>query len=153
MRRAAVPAGLWLALAMAAPAPAGAVSDPGEMLADPAQEARAERVGSRLRCLVCQNESIEDSDAKLAGDLRRIVRQQVRAGRGDAEIVGWMVARYGQFVRLQPPFGPATLLLWAAPLLALAVGGALVLPPRRRAAPAPLSAEERAALSRLRDPS
>ncbi len=80
--------------------PARAISDPAEMLANPAQEARAEQIGRQLRCLVCQNESIEDSGADLARDLRGIVRQRVAAGDTDSQITAWMVARYGEFVRL-----------------------------------------------------
>ena len=131
-------------------APAHAISDPAERLADPAQEARAEAVGGQLRCLVCQNESIEDSGADLARDLRRIVRQRVAAGDDDAAIVAWMVARYGDFVRLQPPFRPLTWLLWGSPVLALLVGGGFAWGARRRTAEAaaPLTGAEQA---RLRD--
>ena len=131
--------------------PALALSDPAEMLRDPAQEARAEQVGSQLRCLVCQNESIEDSGADLARDLRAIVRQRVAAGDTDRQVVAWMVARYGNFVRLRPPLDSATLLLWGSPFLALFAGlGAAWLARRRPAAgPAPLSESERARLDEL----
>ncbi len=115
-------AALALLLALAAPTLARAVSDPSEMLADPRQEARAEGIGRELRCLVCQNEDIEDSSADLARDLRHIVRTQVTAGRSDREIMAWMVARYGNFVRLAPPFTLGTALLWLMPVLALAAG-------------------------------
>jgi cytochrome c-type biogenesis protein CcmH len=130
-----------------------AVSDPAEMLRDPAQEERARGLGRELRCMVCQNQSIEDSDADLARDLRRIVREQVAAGRSDGEIMGYLHDRYGDFVLLRPPLKLATLALWAAPALALGLGGALILMARRprgaAGAPAPLSAAERARLAEL----
>ncbi len=144
-------AGLVLALLLLLAGPASALSDPVEMLRDPAQEARAERIGSQLRCLVCQNESIEDSGAGLARDLRAIVRQRVVAGDSDRQVVAWMVARYGNFVRLSPPLGASTLLLWFSPVLALGVGlGAAGLARRGRpAGPAPLSEAERVRLAEL----
>ncbi len=143
---------LLLALALLLPAGiAHAISDPAEMLPDKAQEARAEAVGRQLRCLVCQNESIEDSGADLARDLRAIVRQRVTAGDSDAEIIDWMVARYGDFVRLRPPFTPLTAILWATPVLALAAGFAAVALRRRPAPPAPLDAQEQARLKALLD--
>jgi cytochrome c-type biogenesis protein CcmH len=134
--------------------PAWAVSDPAETLANPAQEARAEAIGHQLRCLVCQNESIEDSGADLARDLRHVVRQRVAAGDSDTQVVAWMVARYGNFVRLRPPLDAATLLLWGSPVLALLAGiGAAVLAARRRPPPpAQLTAEERARLAELTHP-
>lgn len=130
---------------------AWAISDPAEMLPNPQQEARAERIGRQLRCLVCQNESIEDSAADLARDLRRIVRQRVVAGDSDQQVVAWMVARYGDFVRLSPPLEWQTLLLWGSPGLALVAGGLVVLAHRRhRPKPlAPLSEAEQARLSDL----
>ena len=141
---------LLLLAAMAFSAPAWAIADPAEALPDPTQEARAVEIGSQLRCLVCQNESIEDSGADLARDLRRIVRQHVAAGESEAEITRWMVARYGDFVRLRPPFNWLTALLWASPIIALGVGIALATGLRRRAEPpAPLSAEEQQRLARL----
>ena len=131
--------------------PALAVSDPAELLPDRAQELRAETLGHQLRCLVCQNESIEDSDADLARDLRRIIRQRIVAGDSDQQVTEWMAARYGNFVRLRPPFNALTLLLWGAPLIALLVGIAAVLIAGRRrpAAPAPLSDAERQRLADL----
>ena len=131
--------------------PAYAISDPREMLTDPAQEARAEQIGSQLRCLVCQNESIEDSNADLARDLRAIVRQRVHAGDTDKQIMAWMVARYGSFVRLRPPLSAATLLLWGTPVLALLAGAAAAVLGRGRArvAPAPLTEAEQARLAEL----
>ena len=107
--------------------PALAISDPAEMLPNPAQEARAEQIGRQLRCLVCQNESIEDSGADLARDLRTIVRQRVVAGDTDRQVTAWMVARYGDFVRLRPPFNAVTALLWLSPILALGIGLGLVI--------------------------
>ncbi len=134
-------------------APAFAISDPNEALPDPKQEARAVAIGEQLRCLVCQNESIEDSGADLARDLRHIVRQQVAAGKTDQQVIDWLVARYGNFVRLRPPFEASTLLLWGSPVLALAGGAAIVLLARRRQgeSPPPLSDAERKRLRRLLD--
>ena len=134
------------ALVLLAAVPALAISDPKEMLPDPKQEARAEYVGSQLRCLVCQNESIEDSNADLAKDLRAIVRQRVAAGDSNQQIMDWMVARYGEFVRLKPPFMASTVLLWATPFLGLLAGGLAAWASRRRnpVAPAPLTAQEQA---------
>ena len=142
--------GLWVVLLLLA-GPAWGISDPAEMMRDPAQEARAEQVGRQLRCLVCQNESIEDSNADLAKDLRRVVRTRIAAGDTDAQVVGWMTARYGDFVRLRPPFNAVTALLWASPVLAVLAGLGAVLLARRRtpAAPAPLSEAERRRLSEL----
>jgi cytochrome c-type biogenesis protein CcmH len=140
-----------LALLLALTAPALAVDSPREMLPDPQQEARAETIGQELRCLVCQNESIEDSSADLARDLRKIVRERVASGESDQQVIGWMVERYGNFVRLRPPFDAATLLLWGSPVLALAAGAVAVLASRRRsvAAPQPLTEEERQRLAQL----
>lgn len=145
--------GLLVALALLIAVPAWAVSDPAEMLPNPAQERRAERIGSELRCLVCQNESIEDSEADLARDLRRIVRQRVAAGDSDRQVIAWMVGRYGDFVRLRPPFEPLTFLLWFSPVLALGAGAVAVVAGRRRQKPVPpLSEAERARLADLLAP-
>ena len=116
-----------------------------------AQEARAEAIGDQLRCLVCQNESIEDSDAKLAGQLRSIIRTQVVQGLPDASIMNYMVQRYGIFVLLKPPFSKLTMLLYASPFLALLMGFlAAWLARRSRVAPVqPLSEAETARLSKL----
>ena len=102
--------------------PALAISDPAEMLPNAGQEARAEAVGRQLRCLVCQNESIEDSNADLAKDLRHLVRVQIGGGATDTEAVAWVVARYGDFVRLRPPVNAVTALLWGSPVIAVGVG-------------------------------
>ena len=131
---------------------AGAAGDPADRLADPAREARARDLFREVRCLVCQNESIDDSEAELASDLRRIVRQQVAAGRTDAEVRSFLVARYGKFVLLKPPFDAGTALLWLTPFGVVAGAGLLLW--RRRGGggtdPAvPLSAEEEARLRQL----
>ena len=148
------PALLAFVLASVLAGPAYAISDPAEMLPNPAQETRAEQIGRQLRCLVCQNESIEDSGADLAKDLRTIVRQRVAAGDTDRQVTAWMVARYGDFVRLRPPFNAVTALLWLSPLVALALGFAAVVAGRRHrvVAPAPLSPAERARLADLTRP-
>jgi cytochrome c-type biogenesis protein CcmH len=131
--------------------PAFAVSDPAELLPDRIQEQRAEALGHQLRCLVCQNESVEESNADLARDLRRIIRQRILAGDSDQQVTDWMVARYGNFVRLRPPFNAITLGLWGAPAIALLAGVAAALIARRRrpAAPAPLTDAERRRLADL----
>ncbi len=142
---------LWLGML----APAGAV-EPGEMLADPALEARARQIGKELRCLVCQNQSIDDSGAPLAKDLRLLVRERLVAGASDAQVVAFVTERYGDFVRLRPPFKPATWALWLGPAAILMLGiGAIAMGFRRRrrrtAEPAPLSAEERRRFEALFD--
>ena len=121
------------------------------MLANPAQEARAEQVGRQLRCLVCQNESIEDSNADLAKDLRAKVRGRIAAGDSDDAATAWVVSRYGDFVRLRPPFNAVTAVLWASPVLAVLAGLGFALTARRRApaVPAPLSDAERRRLDSL----
>ena len=132
--------------------PAFAISSPAEMLPDRAMELRAEHVGHELRCLVCQNESIEESDADLARDLRKIIRQHVAAGQSNREIVAWMVARYGNFVRLRPPFDWATMALWGSPVIAVLVGGGAAFVgwrQRRRTGPPPLTDAEREKLAEL----
>ncbi|WP_165189941.1 cytochrome c-type biogenesis protein [Caulobacter soli] len=114
---------------------AGAAADPAERLADPVQEARARTIFREVRCLVCQNESIDDSEASLAGDLRQVVRDQVKQGRSDKQIRAFLVERYGEFVLLKPPFSAGNALLWATPAIALILGGVLmVLLLRRRTA-------------------
>ena len=110
---------------LAAPEPLQAV-EPDEILADPAMEARARDLGRELRCLVCQNQSIEDSDAPLARDLRVILRQRIEAGDSDEAAVAWIVERYGDYVLLRPPLRSDTVLLWGAPLVALASGALVV---------------------------
>ncbi|HCX68202.1 cytochrome c-type biogenesis protein [Parvibaculum sp.] len=105
--------------------PALALVSPSERLSDPVQEARAREISKELRCLVCQNQSIDDSDAELAGDLRRIVRERIAAGDTDEEVFDYVVDRYGEFVLMTPRFEPATWALWLGPLLVLLVGGAV----------------------------
>lgn len=131
--------------------PAFAVSDPAELLPDRQQEQRAETLGHQLRCLVCQNESVEESNADLARDLRRIIRQRIVSGDSDQQVTDWMVARYGDFVRLRPPFNAMTFVLWGAPGLAVLAGIAAVLVARRRrpAPPEPLNEAERRRLADL----
>lgn len=130
---------------------AAASSDPAERLSDPAKEARARALFKDIRCLVCQNESIDDSEADLAGDLRRVVRSQITAGRSDAEIKRYLQSKYGQFVLLRPPFDWTNAALWAAPFGLLVIGGAVIVLRRRRdpALDAPLSAEESERLKAL----
>lgn len=130
-----------------------AAGDPSERLPDPAQEARARDLFEEIRCVVCQNESINDSEAELARDLRRVVREQVGAGRSDAQIRTYLVDRYGEFVLLKPSFGPANAALWLTPalLLLLAAGGILWRARRARGeiVVESLSAEEEARLATL----
>lgn len=95
-------------------------------LTDPAQEARAQALDSEIRCVVCQNEPIAQSTAEVAGDMRQLVRERVAAGDSDAEIRAFFRARYGDFVLLRPPVDSRTWLLWATPLLLLALGAALI---------------------------
>ena len=136
-----------LVLCAAAPAPAAQ-----GRLADPAQEARAHALFRQIRCVVCQNETIDDSEADLAGDLRGIVRQQIVAGRSDADIRRFLVDRYGQFVLMKPRFDAANALLWLGPFALVGAGLAALLAARRGAGaePAGLSPEEAARVAALR---
>ena len=113
-----------LALVFAWPPPAWAVN-PDEVLSDPVMENRAREISRGLRCLVCQNQSIDDSDADLAKDLRFIVRERLTAGDSDAQVVDFVVSRYGDYVLLKPPFKLATLVLWLGP--AAIAGGGLIM--------------------------
>jgi len=125
-------------------------ADPGDRLANPGQETRARSLFRETRCLVCQGQSIDDSDALLAGDLRRLVRQQVAQGRTDAQIRAFLAERYGDFVLLRPPFSPLTAILWLGPFVVVAVGaGILYARARPRPSEPPLSPEEEAALAAL----
>ena len=110
-----------LVLLLMAATPAGAVL-PDEMLADPVLEARARDISKNLRCLVCQNQSIDDSDADLAKDLRIIVRERLTAGDSDSAVVDYVVARYGDLVLLKPPFKGTTLVLWLGPPVIAGLG-------------------------------
>jgi cytochrome c-type biogenesis protein CcmH len=127
---------------------------PSEMLKDPAQEARAREISKGLRCVVCQNESIDESNAEIAHDMRVLVRERIVAGDTDKQIIEYMRSRYGDYVLLAPRFMTSTLALWIGPLIILVIGGFIVAARLRntpRAAAAPLSAEERAALDALND--
>jgi len=112
---------LFLVSIILAAAPAHAVR-PNEMLADPALEARARDIGQELRCLVCRNQSIDDSDADLAHDLRVLVRERLKAGDTNDRVIAYIRSRYGDFVLLRPPFEIATVLLWVGPALILLLG-------------------------------
>jgi len=144
-----------ICLAIVLSFPALAV-EPDEVLKDPALEARARTLSKELRCLVCQNQSIDDSAAPLAKDLRIVVRERLTAGDSDAQVIDYLTRRYGAFVLLKPPMTPATYLLWFGPVLILAAGAiGLFFLARRRAAnpvagaPAPLSDDERRRLDAL----
>jgi len=140
---------MLLAAALCAATPALAVL-PGEQLADPALEARARALSAELRCMVCQNQSIDDSDAELAHDLRVLVRERIAAGDTDEQVLAYVVSRYGEFVLLRPRFSLRNALLWGTPVVLLSAGViAIVLGARRRKAAratAPLSPDEKAAL-------
>lgn len=112
--------------ALAGVACLAAASDPAERLPDPAQEARAREIFRDVRCLVCQNESIDDSEAELAQDLRQIVREQVKSGKDEAEIKRFLTDRYGEFVLLTPSFSVGNLALWGVPFLVVIAGVALL---------------------------
>ena len=126
---------------------------PDEMLDDPALEQRARDISAKLRCLVCQNQSIDDSDASLAHDLRVIVRERLENGDTNEEVMDYVVSRYGEFVLLQPRFSARNLLLWGTPVIGLLLGlGAIVVLYRSRSRSAPvnrLSAEEKDRLSKI----
>lgn len=124
---------------------------PDEILADAALEKRARGLSAGLRCLVCQNQSIDDSDAPLARDLRLLVRERLTAGESDQQVIEYVVKRYGEFVLLKPPFEPATRLLWVAPFLLLLGGIAFMWSRRRGAETAPigLTTEEKSQLEAI----
>jgi cytochrome c-type biogenesis protein CcmH len=111
-----------LAAILAAVLCIAAASDPAERLPDPAQEARARELFREVRCLVCQNESIDDSNAELAADLRRLVREEVKAGKSDQEVRRHLTDRYGEFVLLKPAFSWGNAALWGAPVVVLLAG-------------------------------
>jgi cytochrome c-type biogenesis protein CcmH len=129
-----------------------AAADPADRLANPGQEARARDLFREVRCLVCQSESIDESDATLAHDLRQLIRQQVAQGRSDAEIKSFLVSRYGEFVLLTPKASLGNAILWAGPVAVIA-GGLVALILRRRGngpvEPEPLTAQEEEALEQL----
>ncbi len=138
-----------LALLALASAPAFAVQ-PDEVMKDPALEARARALSAELRCLVCQNESIDDSEAPLARDIRLLIRQRIRQGESNDTVRAYLVSRYGDFILLKPPFQADTLLLWLSPAIVLSLGAAALYARRRapRATPG-LTAEEEARLAAL----
>ncbi len=142
-----------LLLAVAVAFPAAHAVEPGEMLKDPALEARARQLSQELRCVVCQNQSIDESNAPLAHDLRVLVRERLSAGDTDAQVLAFIEARYGEFVLLRPPLTPQTVLLWLTPLLLLVGTAAYLLARRRQRQPAPeaepLTGEERRRLDEL----
>jgi cytochrome c-type biogenesis protein CcmH len=141
-----------LLVALAAVFCMAAASDPSERLPDPAREARARHIFAQVRCLVCQNESIDDSEAELAHDLRQVVRAQVQAGRSDDDIKRFLVDRYGQFVLLRPSFSAGNAALWAGPFLVVLLGGGLLFIRLRNRAPEPeLEAADAERLRRLLD--
>ena len=146
--------GLSLLALVSAPSSLLAV-EPKEMLANPALEARARALSQELRCMVCQNQSIDDSEAPLAHDLRMLVRERLKAGDSDAQVMDFLVARYGEFVLLEPPLSWHTAALWGLPPAVLLAGivAIVVVVRRRRSAPAAatenLSPAEEARLSKL----
>jgi cytochrome c-type biogenesis protein CcmH len=144
---------LSLVVGLCLTVPAGAVQ-PDEVLDDPALEGRARALSAGLRCLVCQNQSIDDSDAPLAKDLRVLVRERLKAGDSDEESIDFVVSRYGEFILLKPRLLPQTWALWfATPLVLLVALGVILFSYRRRKAlaksPKPLTANEKRRLKRL----
>jgi len=131
-----------------------AAPDPADMLKDPAQEARARSIFHQVRCVVCQNESIDDSEAELAHDLRQLIRSQVAAGKSDAQIQSFLVSKYGDFILLKPRFNAMTAVIWVVPFAIVLTGVTLLIMRRRRTLDptAELSAEEQARLKSLTDP-
>lgn len=143
--------GLLLAAMMAFAGSALAVT-PGEVLSDPALEKRARTLSAELRCLVCQNQSIDDSNAELARDLRLLVRERLVAGDSDEDVINYVVSRYGEFVLLKPRFNANTLLLWGTPLAVFLIGAVaavVTLRNRQTASGTALSDEENAELAKL----
>ena len=141
---------LALLISLVSPVPSALAVEADEILADPALEARARAISSELRCLVCQNQSIDDSHAPLAKDLRVIVRERLTAGDSDAQVMDFVVARYGEFVLLRPRLGLHTLLLWGAAPALLALAGILLWRRGRQVSEtAPLSAAEERRLTEI----
>ncbi|MFD3265396.1 cytochrome c-type biogenesis protein [Phenylobacterium ferrooxidans] len=129
-----------------------AASDPSERLPDPGQEARARAIFAEVRCLVCQNESIDDSSAELAADLRLLVRDQIRSGKSDDQVRTYLTDRYGEFVLLKPAFSWGNAVLWGAPFVVVILGVLLLLRNLRTPRPyAELSEAEAARLAALAD--
>ncbi|TAX88439.1 cytochrome c-type biogenesis protein CcmH (plasmid) [Rhizobium leguminosarum] len=144
---------LLLAFAMLLMAAPAFAVNPDEVLADPALEARARALSAELRCMVCQNQSIDDSNADLAKDLRLLVRERITDGDSDEAVLNYIVSRYGEFVLLKPRVGMKTGLLWGAPVLLVLAGGLSLLVFARKRASKPtgskLTADEQARLSEL----
>lgn len=148
-------ASAMLALALLLGAAGASAVQPDEMLDDPALEVRARDISRSLRCVVCQNQTIDESDAELARDLRLLVRQRLLAGDSDRQVVDYAVSRYGDFILLRPPVKAQTYLLWFAPMLLIVGAGAVVwlylARQRRLAEPLPLDPEEQARLAKVLD--
>lgn len=143
-----------LAAGIVGAASAALAVQPDEVLDDPALEARARALSAELRCMVCQNQSIDDSDAELARDLRLLVRERLKAGDSDGEVIDYLVSRYGEFVLLKPQFSARNLVLWAMPAVVLLIGAAgFFAYVRRREPPAAtgLSEDERQRLTKILD--
>ncbi|MEO6339807.1 MAG: cytochrome c-type biogenesis protein [Caulobacteraceae bacterium] len=144
------PVRLLLAVGAAILCMGATAADPEARLKDPAQEARARSLFRQIRCLVCQNESIDDSDADLADDLRKLVRTQVSQGRTDAEVRKYLSDRYGDFVLLNPRFSPGNVILWVGPFAVVLIGVAgAILIRRRETETEPLSSDEEARILAL----
>ncbi|WP_104667656.1 cytochrome c-type biogenesis protein [Ensifer adhaerens] len=147
---------LLVLLLLLAPVGAALAVNPDEVLSDPALEARARALSAELRCMVCQNQSIDDSNAELAKDLRVLVRERLANGDSDEAVIDYVVSRYGEFVLLKPRFETKTLILWGMPATLLLVGAiTLIVASRRRAAQAkgtPLSEDEKEKLKKLLQP-
>ena len=142
---------LLVTLALLAPAAGALAVQPDEMLPDPALETRARALSKELRCMVCQNQSIDDSDAPLARDLRLLVREHLRAGETDQQVLDFLIARYGEFVLLRPRFAPHTALLWLTPLGVLVIGalGIAMSARRQRSSEGNLTADEEGRLAEI----
>ena len=143
---------LLMALMAGLLAPQAGAVEPGEMLADPALEARAREIGKEVRCLVCRSESVEASNADFARDLRLVIRERIEAGDSDAQVRSFLVDRFGEYVLLRPRFGGATLVLWLLGPALLILGGAMAVgyfKRMRRVSEVPLSATEEARLKAL----
>ncbi|MDB5440234.1 MAG: cytochrome C-type biosis protein CycL [Caulobacteraceae bacterium] len=132
---------------------ATSADDPAERMADPAQDARAHHLYTQLRCMICQNESVQDSHAPQAADVRRTVRERILAGDTDKQVLDYLHDRFSEYILLKPPFSPGNLALWLGPFAVLLIaGGGMVLALRGRSAPeAPLGEEEAAVLAGLLD--
>ena len=142
---------LLVTFVLLAPAARALAVQPDEMLPDPALETRARALSKELRCMVCQNQSIDDSDAPLARDLRILVREHLRAGETDQQVLDFLIARYGEFVLLRPRFSPHTALLWLTPLGVLVIGalGIAMSARRQRKSEGNLTASEEARLAEI----